>query len=106
MSNGRRVVLALVMLACGAATARSYAAVWQNEETLWAHAATRAPVKPRPHVQWSLALMERRQFAHAEAVLDYADQLTMFPHVRAWDRAEAQDAIQSQRHLLSRLQGH
>ena len=103
MSN--RLACACVVLALAMLTHR-YAAVWQNEITLWSSAVQRAPLKPRPHVHLSLALIERRQFAQARAVLDYADALTTLPHVPVWDRVEAIDAIRSHRHLVSRLEGY
>ena len=83
-----------------------YADVWTSELSLWMHAVDLAPLKPRPHLQLALALMEAHRFSEAQIVLDdTAAILGTNQRIPAWDRTEAEQAVLQHRVLLSRLAG-
>ena len=84
-------------------TAR-YGAVWENEVTLGLYASERAPLKPRPHLNLAVALMERQRFVEAEHVLDYTSaMLRDANHLTPLDANEAAHALMTNRLALSRL---
>ncbi len=83
----------------------AYASVWQNELTLWSHAAVIAPAKPRPWLHLALAFMERRQWREAQTALDHVAEIVNDSHVPAWDQAEGEGALLNHRLVLARLAG-
>jgi hypothetical protein len=84
-----------------------YAPTFHDEGSLWLRAVQIAPLKPRPHAQLVLALIERHRFSEAQIVLDDLDAIlrnTDTP-IPAFDRREAMAASHTQRLLLSRAAG-
>lgn len=84
-----------------------YAPTFHDELSLWLHAAQYAPLKPRPHLYLSLALMERHRFSEAQLVLDHTAGILNDASVilQPWDRIEATESLWSNRVLLSRSAG-
>lgn len=84
-----------------------YAPTFHDEGALWLRAVQIAPLKPRPHAQLVLALIERHRFVEAQIVLDDLDAIlrnTNTP-IPPFDRREAMAASHSARLLLSRAAG-
>ena len=96
-------VIGLAILTLYAGLSMSYARVWENEATAWARAAALAPLKPRPQINYALALMERRRFAEADARLSYAWSLTERGSLSSEDRQTARRAVMQNRVALARL---
>lgn len=71
---------------------RGYARVWQADLSLWAHAARYAPRKPRPTINYGLALARAGDLAAAEQAFVRAIVLTDQPHVPPHDQREALEA--------------
>lgn len=82
-----------------------YGLVWQDEVTLGLYASARAPIKPRPHLNLAVALMERQRFEEAGGVLDYTASILDDPSVTlsTRDASDAAHALQTNRLALSRL---
>lgn len=100
----RREGLAWALLAAYGVVGYVYGQTFRNEVTVWAHAVTRAPMKPRPRVQYALALMEQRRFEDAAMQLDTLSAiLAESTHVRSFDLARGAQALHDNRALLSRL---
>ena len=100
-SDGRTALLWAVLVLYALLSA-DYGRAWRSELTLWAYAAPLAPRKPRPHLQWVLALMEARRFTEARIVLAYVDRLDLTGRP-VWDRRETREAVIQLRHVVSRL---
>ena len=80
-----------VLLACAWRTHQQLQ-VWQSDLTLWAHAATIAPAKPRVALNYGVSLLARDE-AQALQQLVRAYQLTQLAHVPQWDAAVTQRAV-------------
>ncbi len=80
-----------------------YAAVWQDRLSLALYEAERAPAKPRVLTALTLALLEQHRFADAALVLDAEAALINDPKIPAWDRADAAQAVTTNRQVLSRM---
>lgn len=80
-----------------------YGQTFRNEQTVWARAVERAQHKPRPRVQYSLALMERQRFDEAWTQLDALSVILGESQIRPFDRTEGETALVQNRMLLSRL---
>lgn len=88
----RWIAFALLLTAY-AWTTRQYVPVWQSDVTLWRHAVIHAPTKPRPWVNYGLALLRARRYREAELAFLQAREAAVLPHVPAWDRREALQAV-------------
>ena len=64
--------------------------VWRSNLTLWTHAATVAPLKPRVRHLEALAMLESGQIQAGVAGLQLALLVATQPHVPASDRAITQ----------------
>jgi len=81
----------------------NYADVWENELTLWTWAAQHAPIKPRPHMQLAVALMERKAFISAKYELNYVELLVDTVPLSDHDRQDAARALVQNRAAVDRL---
>ncbi len=63
---------------------------WASDVTLWAHAVEHAPFKPRPAMNYGVALLEADQRAEAGEWFQRAAYLARLPHIPSWDRQQAQ----------------
>ena len=79
--------LVVALLACAWQTHRTIP-VWQSDVTLWAHAAALAPLKPRPVVNYGMALIADRQIGRGLSTMLRGVDLASQPHVPTWDRQE------------------
>ena len=82
----------LLLLLC-AARMRASLLVWQSDATLWAHAATIAPLKPRVALNYGVTLLQQRQYPQALTQLVRAKRLTGYAHVPSWDQAITRRAV-------------
>ena len=82
-------MLPMLVLVGYALLTHAYVRVWRSDLELWAHAASRAPLKPRPAVNLAQALIRSGQFDEAERWLIWSVALADQPHVPAHDREDA-----------------
>ena len=82
----------LLVLAC-ATQMRASLEVWESDSTLWAHAATVAPMKPRVALNYGVTLLQV-DYPQALTQLVRAQQLTGARHVPWWDRAITRSAAE------------
>ena len=59
---------------------------WENNPSLWSHAVTVSPYKPRVLQNYGLALLERGDTKGAIEQFRQAVKMADLPHVPAWDR--------------------
>lgn len=67
--------------------------VWRSDLTLWAHAATIAPAKPRVALNYGVALFADGQTRAGIEQWRRASQLAHQPHILGWDRARAHATV-------------
>lgn len=60
--------------------------IWRSNVTLWTHAATIAPYKPRVLTNYGLALLQQGDTKGAVEQWRKAVQMADLPHVPPWDR--------------------
>lgn len=65
---------------------------FRSDMQLWGQAVQMAPEKPRPRLNYGLALLRAGRFDEAERAFLETLALVDQPHVPAWDRREARDA--------------
>lgn len=80
-----------------------YVYVWRSNLTLWAHAARQAPRKPRPLINYAVALVESGAVVPAARALMRAERLLEQPHLPAYDRADGVAAVDRNRVALARV---
>ena len=85
------LVALVVLLACAWRTHQQLE-VWQSDLTLWAHAATIAPAKPRPALNYGVALLAASELSGITHIVR-ASELARLPHVPPWDAAITQRAV-------------
>lgn len=73
----------------------SYVPVWRSELSLWRHASSVAPLKPRPAVNYAKALLFAGDLKASEAQLYRALALAGQSHLRSYDQLDAVDAVQA-----------
>jgi hypothetical protein len=95
----RRAVMVGWLVWCAAVT-HDQVGVWRSDLTLWLHAATVAPAKPRPALNYGSALAIRGEFVGAALWWEHAIRLADAPHVPPHDRRRT---LASARHNLSAL---
>ena len=81
-----RWLLPALLLSVYAWQSHTYVRVWQSDLTLWAHAAQEAPRKPRPAMNYGLALLKAKRTTEAATVMVHAYELAQAPHIPTWDR--------------------
>lgn len=84
----------LVLLGAWMIQTHQYVKVWRSDLTLWRYAVAQAPQKPRPAVNYGLALLRAGQLPEAARAFRLAHRLTYAPHVTAWDRVDTLAAIE------------
>ena len=60
--------------------------IWRSNVTLWTHAVTISPYKPRVLQNYGLALLEQGDTKGAIEQFRHAVKMADLPHVPAWDR--------------------
>jgi len=95
--------IAVVAIVClvSAFCARRYVQVWESELTLWRHAAAHAPRKPRPMLNYGVALLRAGRRDEATRAFVIAHELALQPHVPAWDRRETLSATRANLEALA-----
>ena len=68
--------------------------VWTDDVALWGHAAALAPLKPRPALNYGVALLGTGQPVRGLTSILRADTLSRQRQVPRWDRAITQQAVQ------------
>lgn len=94
MSASRHPVLFVLaaLLIWYASLTRAYAAVFQSDLTLWPYAVQQTPRKPRPLVNYGLALVEAGDLQGARRAFERAQVLAVQPHIPLWDRNDTMNA--------------
>ncbi len=87
-----QIVVLLFILTATAYPTRAYVEMWRSDLTIWQHAATVSPQKPRVLVNYGLALMRDGHLDEAQRVFLLAQTAAAQPWVPSWDR---QDTIQA-----------
>lgn len=83
---------------------RLYRPVFQDDLSLWTRAVRQAPEKPRPWVNYGLALSQRGLFDQAATAFKAAHTVAQLPHVPTWDRLEAMEAAERNLRALTLVQ--
>ena len=84
------MAVALIVLAgVLAVQTHRYAAVWQSDLTLWAHAARMAPLKPRPWINLGTYWIQVGGIREARAAWQHAARLAQQASVPSWDQRVA-----------------
>ena len=91
------------LVVCFVLTARQIE-VWRSPLTLWANAIEQAPDKPRPVINYAVALMTAGRFEEADRWFVRAMALAYQPHVPPWDQMDAITASQNNLQTLGILQ--
>lgn len=92
---GRRIWPLVVLIAWFTLQSHDYVRVFQSNQTLWAHAVTAAPYKPRVVVNYGLTLLQANQLQAGVAQLALAHQLAALPHIPESDRAITQATVEA-----------
>ncbi|MDP3768587.1 MAG: hypothetical protein Q8S13_11285 [Dehalococcoidia bacterium] len=87
------VALIVSLLLWYAYCTRQQVAVWHDDLTLWRHAVEQAPLKPRPRINYGLALLRSGRLDEAARAFRVARMLADEPHVPSWDRDDAIRAV-------------
>lgn len=82
-------LLLIVTLAMALST-RQYAAVWQSDITLWAHAVRLAPEKPRTLNNYGVTLAMQGRLVEARAVFERAHRAGHASRLPLWDHVEGE----------------
>lgn len=80
-----------------------YAKVWRNELTLWIWAVRHAPLKPRPHINLAIALIERGQYQDAWEQFLMVDAILATQDLPWYDREDASKAVIHDKSLLAQV---
>ena len=80
------VLLPLLLTAWYADQTHAYVQVWQTNLTLWAHAVSEVPHKPRPAMNYGLTLLHAGDAEAGTRYMWHAYTLAQAPHVPSWDR--------------------
>ena len=103
MPRTTRLIIAWLIVAVLWAISYAQIPVWRSDLALWAYAAQRAPLKPRPLANQALALILAGDYARAERMLTRAELMTHQAHVPRWDRADVMEAVAANRITLAAL---
>ena len=97
------IIVPLVLLLYAWQT-HMYAQVCTSDLTLWAHASETAPWKPRPALNYGVALVVVGRFAEARVMFQRALVLADGPDVPAWDREATKQTARDNLAALGRLE--
>lgn len=86
----RQAGIVVILVCCAALRTRQDVAVWHDDTTLWAHAAQMAPLKPRPALNYGVALITRGDLDGSRRMFERATVLSRQRWVLDGDRLEAQ----------------
>lgn len=86
-------VLPLVLVAWYVWQTHAYLQVWRLDLTLWAHAATMAPHKPRVLMNFGRVLIRAGHPSEGATVMLRAYDAAQAPHVPEWDRQRAEGYV-------------
>ena len=98
----RIVVIWLLLLL--AWRTHDYVQRWSSNLVLWEYATRRAPFKPRPAVNYGVALVAAGRLQDARAAFQSAYVLAQQPQIPGWDRDEVQRAVVGNLAALDRLE--
>jgi hypothetical protein len=96
-----RIALILVLLASHVVAGHRAAATWTSDVELWGQAVRIAPAKPRPRLNYAVALIAAGRLQEARREIEIADQLLRLPGVTDHERALSAPIIESTMLLLS-----
>ena len=95
------LVLACVLVALTIRT-QAESAVWASNVSLWARAVEMAPTKPRPWLNYGVALLTQGELEAARVAWQRTITVSQTPTVPMWDRVAA-DLAQQNLDTLQRL---
>lgn len=98
-----RWILLCGLLLVHVTQSRQYAHVWASNLSLWEHAARVAPMKSRPHMNYSRYLIEVRRLDEAWEEAQLADWLLDQPHVSEHEKVSRRKGLYHNLMMLSYL---
>ena len=100
--NALGLTLACVAVLMAART-HAYATVWRSEVSLWRHAVSHAPLKPRPWINYGVALTRVGRYDEARQAWTIAVQMADGAHVPWWDAAVSRQLGRTNLAILKKM---
>ncbi len=79
--------------------------IWTSDVTLWGHAVEVTPEKPRPWLNYGVALAQVHRYQDSTSAFASAYRYSERPYLAAWEYTDVRAAVQHNLDALSYLTG-